>query len=702
MLLRTRTAWDGLCTQARRQLPALLGLDVGLGQCEVDPLGQRLILRGLSLFEKGADTPLFAADLAEVQLGLPNPFSGQIAVDLVRVHRPRLVLDLSRPRPPREGSGECVLKPLRRLRLARLNITSAEVRLLLPGGRQVELAELDVGLRERWGEEEFEVEARRGVVRLGPGQELALGRLALSGALDVDEELLEVDRAEVGLDDATVNISGRVEHLCEPSLALDAQVFLPLRTISRAGILPRTAQGHLWTRLTVNGPPAAPIVAAELAGSGLSYGKYAPGDFTARLLYSGDKVTLEHLTVPVGEGEGKGEVRVNGTLGLRTGVPVELSVDLHDASFGRILEKAGVTGSWVDFPATGTAHLSGTLWPRPNLTGSLDLSHERFILATRAFDAPADPKRTMLTYAQGSVHSRVSLLADRVAFSELRVESGGTHLNGEVTLFYEQQRGLLVRAAGEVDFSDFGHIAQLPWAGRGSANLVVEGPYADVRVDASLSLHDFTFWNFDLGVVQGKVEYQHKVLTFPNLSGQKGRTPYYGNAALTFGRSLHMRAEVEVPHGRSEDLIDLIAPMHPNVSLMQGPLQGEVSGRVEVDSPVDQFEGLVALDFKNTTYYGRRMGTGPARLRFEDGQKMVLERTVLEGPLGRSWVEGSFVFSGPDKGALDYRFGGENLSLEELDRAGDGPAPGRPRQARPGGHRHGQLGPAGDDGQPVE
>jgi translocation and assembly module TamB len=663
LLLRTRTAWDTVCSQARRQLPALLGLDVGIGECEVDPLGQRLVLRGVSLSEPGQDTPLFAADQAEVQLGLPNPFSGQLAIDLVRVLRPRLVLDLTRPRAPRSEPGVCPLNPLRRLSLARLILTGAEVRLLLPGGRQVELSELDVSLRERWGEEEFEMEARRGLVRLGPGQELALGRLAVSGALDVEEELLEVDRAEVALDEATVNISGRVEQLCEPMLALDAQMFLPLRTLSRSGLLPMPAQGHLWTRLTVNGPPMAPTVSAELSGSGLVYGKYTPGTFTARLIYAGDKVTIEELRVPIGAGD----VRATGSLALRSGLPVSLALEVHDASFGRILEKAGVPGSWVDFPVTtAKARLSGTLLPRLNLSGDLDFSHGRFVLASRAFDAPADSGRTFLTYERGRVRTRLSLLADRVSFSDMEIDSGRSRLGGDATLFFDTQRGLLVNVRGDVDLADFGHIAQLAWAGRGSVSTTVEGPYTKVRIGADLSLRDFEFWNFDLGVVQGRVTYQDKVLGLPMFSGQKGRTQYFGNAALTFGRSLHLRTEVEVPRGRTEDLIDFIAPMHSTLSLMQGPLVGEASGRVEIDSPMDQFEGLVALDFKNTTYYGRRMGDGSTRLRFDRSGAMVLERTALEGPLGLTWVEGSYFLSGPDKGVLDYQFGGENLSLAEL------------------------------------
>ena len=103
MVLRTSWAWDTACTLARRNLPDILGLDVGIGHCELDPLRQKIVVRGLSLFAPGSDTPLLAADVAEVQLGLTRPFSGKVALDLVRVQRPRVALDLSRPSKARWG-----------------------------------------------------------------------------------------------------------------------------------------------------------------------------------------------------------------------------------------------------------------------------------------------------------------------------------------------------------------------------------------------------------------------------------------------------------------------------------------------------------------------------------------------------------------------------------------------------------------------
>ncbi len=659
LVMRTHVAWDTACTLARRNLPDLIGLDVGIGQCELDPLGQKVIVRGLSLFAPGTDTPLFAADLAEVQLGIASPFSGKLALDWVRVQRPRVTLDLSRPSTKAGGApAMCVLQPLERLRISRLALTGAQVRLTLPGGRRIEVAELDVAWKERWGVAEFDVEAPRGVVALGPNRgELALGRLVLSGGLDADAESLELNRAEVALEETSVSLSGRVEQLCNPVLALDAQVFLPLRTLSQAQLLPKPASGHLWSRLTVNGRPSSPSVTVEVSGSNLAYERYGPTSLTARMHYAGERVRVEKLTVPVGSGR----VEVRGTVRLTANLLVDLEVETFDASLGRILAQAGIEGSWVDFPATTTGRLSGTVLPRPQLSGEADVRTGRFVLATRAFDAPEQKGLTLLSFERGRVQTQLKVLPDRVVFSGAQLESGGSRVGADVTLFYDSARGLEVRGQGELELSDYGSIAQLPWEGRGAATFSVVGPYADVKVDASVSLRDFTFWGFGLGVVQGKVNYEDKVMSFPALTGQKGRTQYFGKGALTFGPAMLARGEVNVPQGRTEDLLDIIAGLHPNIAVMQGTVAGLASGRVEIDSPVDRFEGLAAFDFKDTTYYGRRLGNGSSRLRFVDGKEMVLERTTLEGPLGRSWVEGTFAFAG----GLDYRFGGENLSLAE-------------------------------------
>ncbi|WP_164010001.1 translocation/assembly module TamB domain-containing protein [Pyxidicoccus trucidator] len=659
LLLRMQASWDLACTLARRNLPDVLGLDVGIGRCELDPLGSRVVVHGFSLFLPGTDTPIVAADTAEVQLGFLRPLSGRLTLALVRATRPRVSLDLSQPSAePGKKSEGCFLDPLERLRVARLDITGAELRLALPEGRRVEVGELDVRWAERWGVIELDVEARRGLVRLGPDvQDLTLGQLAVAGALDPDEALLELERAEVSLDDLTTTVSGRVESLCEPNLALDAQVFLPLRTLSQARLVPKPATGHLWARVSIAGRPASPAVSLELSGSGLGYDRFGPSNLTARLSYSGDEVRVEDLVVPVGAGK----VRATARLGLTPNFPLEVSLSAQDASLGRILDRAGVKGSWVDFPATLDAQLSGNLLPRFSLAGPLDLRTGPFVLATRAFDAPEAEGLTILEFDKGRAQAQVKIQSDRVSFNHVTAESGRSRVHGDVGLLIEDGLGLDIHGHGDLDLADFRHIAGLQWAGRGSATYSLTGAASELKVEAGLSMRDFVFWNLSLGVLQGKLTYSDGVLAFPSFTGQKGRTQYYGKAGVSFGRLLGLRLEVNVPQGRTEDLVDVVAGLSPSLAVMQGTLGGTATGRVEVDSPVEKLEGLVAFDVKDTTYFGRRMGDGALRLRFVDGKAMVLERTVLKGPLGRTWAEGTFAFAG----GLDYRFGGDGLSLGE-------------------------------------
>src|SRR5438093_10804691 len=91
LLLRTQFAWDNACTLARRELPALLGLEVGINSCEIDPLTQKVTLRGVSAFEQGQDEPVFFADVAAVSLRAVK-LTGGVELDRVELLHPRIAL----------------------------------------------------------------------------------------------------------------------------------------------------------------------------------------------------------------------------------------------------------------------------------------------------------------------------------------------------------------------------------------------------------------------------------------------------------------------------------------------------------------------------------------------------------------------------------------------------------------------------------
>ncbi|MHB8879043.1 MAG: translocation/assembly module TamB domain-containing protein, partial [Myxococcaceae bacterium] len=667
LALRNDFPADADCTALRRRLPALVGLDLGVNSCELDPITQTVTLRGLSAFSPGSDEPLFAADEAVISLRTFRlPYS--VELDRVVLERPRFNLDLSRASSRTSGEDDCPLGLLQRVQIDRLEVKGAEVRALLPGGRRLEVVGLDVNWTLRRGITEFQVDARRGSVSTGEGRELLLSRLLLEGGLDVSEQSLELTRGEAALDEATVSVAGRVDSLCDPSLALGGQVFLPMSTVARAVGTREKVSGHLWSRVSLTGRAWSPIAQVDVVGSELGYGRFSPGDFTARLAFAGDEITLSELSAPAGAGT----VRASGTLKLERSLPLRLKVETENAQFGSILAKAGLPGSWVDFPASVKGTFTGALSPGVSLSGDAEVKSGRFMLTSRAFDAPRGERSeggddVLLTFGPARTTLHLAIHPDRVELTngQLEVSPGNTRVSADATLHFAPDTGLSIHGRGQaVDLSDFGHIAGLEWSGNGSAGFAVEGPYEDIAIASQVALRDFTFWGFGLGVAEGRVDYHDRVLSLPGVSGQKGKTQYFGQGELRWSPSgeLFTRADLKIPKGQSSDVVDLIAGLSPSVAVFQGTVGGDASGSLHIEGPASRFGGTVALDLTGTTYYGRRLGEGRMVLHFVDGAALVLDKTVLTGPMGVGSVDGSWAFSGP----LDYRFRFEQAPLPEL------------------------------------
>lgn len=658
-LLRSQLAWEQSCAMLRKKLPDWLGMQVEIGRCELDPLTQTVTLHGLRAARPQDSAPVFSADQAQISLG--SVFFSYVRLNRVTLLRPRVNLDLSKATGAPEGprSSGCALDALDRVRIDQLELRDGEISVARPGGERGLLTGLQIGWQLRGGALDVELSASGGALSTASGRELVLSRLLAQGQLDLDEKNIELTRAELGLDEASLNLSGAIKQLCSPNLALQGRVLLPLSVVRRAGLVEQPLEGQLWAKATISGALDSMTAQAELVGSGVSIGAYAPGDFSAQLSYSGGQLTLHELMTEAG----KGSLRLHGSMELSKKLPVRVWLESKDAQFGRVLEKTALPHSWVDFGATAKAQLSGNLLPALQLQGDVDVLASGLIVAARPFDAPVSEGRTLLEVRQAKLNSRVAILGDRTEFSELRIESSDSSLHGDVTLYYSLEKGMRARGVAQLDFGQLGHIAQISWSGRGEASFELDGAYDDPRIDAQLAFRDFSMWDLALGVVQGRLHYEDRKLSFPGVSGQKGRTQYFGTGELRFvPGDLYSVARVSFPSAQTEDLVDLIVGLHPSIDIFQKDLTGQASGSFELEGLSDHFGGAILLDFKNTAYYGRRLGDGKVSLRFVDGSALVLEPSALEGPVGKLSMQGSWAFAGP----LDYRFRLSGGSLAEL------------------------------------
>jgi len=665
-LLRTQYAADTLCGQVRARLPALLGMDVQVDRCEIDPFAQTVTFHDLRATPKsgsGAPATLGRLSADAIELGLPgvDALHRRLTVDRIVLTRPRVALDLSHAGETAKEEGSCPLDLLKRVQVRRLEVVDANLSVALSEGKGVQLEGLNLGWLTRRGVADFHLDAGRGLVQLGPGaQSLSLSKLFAEGALDPAGESVELSRTELALEDVNLLVSGNIETLCHPRLDLDAQLFLPLHTLARAVALQEKTKGHLWAHATLTGPAATPRVTGEVVGQGLVLGDFTPGDFKTRLSVEGALLTVSDFTTSFGPGT----VRAGAVLKLLPGLPLKAHAELESAELGPILDRASVKGSWVDFFTSGKVAVQGSLSPL-SLHGDADLKLRDFVLASHAFNVPVRKAQPILAFPQAHLHTQVAVLPDRVELDAPLLESGRSKLKLKTTLFFNPARGLLIDGSAEnVELGELKAIAGIPWEGRGKARFHLDGPYAQVRIDSQVSLRDFTMWGYALGVTEGRVTYADGVLGFPAITGQKGRSEYFGAGNVDFrGKEVVTRMSAQIPHGRVEDLVDVIAGLSPNFETLQhGVLRGQVSGTMEIDGPASTFGGSIALQVKDATYYDRRMGDGGFHFRFVDGQALVLDPATLTGPLGVTHADGTLSFAGP----LDYRFSGEPISLPEL------------------------------------
>lgn len=664
--LRTRFAWDKSCELARAQLPGLLGLDVGILSCEVDPLTQSVVLHDVSAFERESHRPLFTADSIRVGIAGLSPFLGRLELSRLEVRRPRVKMDLSHPTaaplPMKPGaSPPCALESLRRLEVETLDVQGAEISVVLPEGRRVEMSNLNLGWKTRRGVAEFHVETSQGVLNFGDGgADVALSGLRVEGGLNPNALELEIQRGELTLEDFNVSVSGSIEQLCRPTLALDAQAFLPLRTLGKAVGLKTALGGHVWAHASIAGRLEALRLSTEILGRGVAIAGFRPGDFKARMSLAGPELSVQELSFNPGSG---GAVHVTGSLQLTPGLPVRAQVELKGASLGHILERTGIPGAWVDFAGTGKGSVQGKLLPAPRLSGELELDTDRFVLSPHAFDATV--KGTpLLAFPGGHVQLGFKVLPDRVEIAPLHLRVERSKAEGEVTLFFDPGRGMRIEARSEgLELSELGPLAGIPWMGHATTEVLVEGPYREVHIDGAVGFHDFEFSHYQLGVAQARLSYRHGVLAFPGVTGQKGRTLYSGAGELDFrGPEQVTRGQVQVAQGRVEDLVDILAKRSSTIALLQGDLGGRASGSLKIESPGDRFSGALELALSNVTYKARRLGESRVKVRFVNGEAMVLDPTSLRGPLGELSMGGRYSFDGP----LDFDLRADPLDLAEL------------------------------------
>ena len=287
-----RTVAEGACTALRRHLPELTGMEVGSsGGAPSIRSRRRSGCAASRCIRRVAGGPCWRWS-PPVSGWAGCTFPAGLTLESIRLDG-RACTSISPPAARGDRDGVCPLALLERLEIGRLQMHNARVDATLPGAR-LGLDGVDLAWRTRRGAIEIELRAARGALSPpGRGEALAVHQFVAQAALRLGEETLEIARAEVGVDEALISLSGKLEALCNPSAELEAQVYLPLATVGRATGSRLPMSGHTWTRWSINGPLDAADIRGALDGHALQLGPYTPGEVSGRLALRGRTLSFE-------------------------------------------------------------------------------------------------------------------------------------------------------------------------------------------------------------------------------------------------------------------------------------------------------------------------------------------------------------------------------------------------------------------------
>ncbi|MEN9786417.1 MAG: hypothetical protein RLZZ299_1681 [Pseudomonadota bacterium] len=354
----------------------------------------------------------------------------------------------------------------------------------------------------------------------------------------------------------------------------------------------------------------------------------------------------------------RGRLEVRGAVRVEDGV-VDIDVLGRGLHLADVLRDGTVhPASWVDFAGDLSLSVQGTLVPL-SMSGPFALGVRDLVVQDGPVDRRVRPRGTpppevLLAvengHLDGTVRFDLEHLALDVAEASFRGR-GGHHSEGRATadVGFADSRGLQVDVV--MARLDLAQLAPLGGVGlRGIAR--VEGSVGgrwDAPFDARAQVEgrDLAVVDFPVAdsfaaslVAPGLVD-----VRFEDLVGHKGRTSFSGSYALDFAQDEPvMTLDLDVDDGRLADLVGVVADL-PGID-------GRVSGRAELEGPVDRLVGRVDLGLEQVRLWSETFDRGQAHGWFDGGRFLLdafdlrraggrpgtVETVLARGSIGAGWT----------------------------------------------------------------
>lgn len=650
---------DGVLTQLEKEC----GFELRFDRVSAQPFRARVIAEGLSSSRPSGLTWL-TVDRIYLDLGFWELVSGRVRVEGLDVDGLQADLRMSesgwRDMPTcLGGGGSSEPTKIPDMEVGDLSIENARVHVEWPDGGTVDVS--GVELRATGGEEVLWAELSAGsatVAIAGPAQ--GQGQLELKGRLlGPLNAPRRVQLDALDLDFAGVSISAVAGSRLDGPFS-EAELRVRGELAGLIALAPELPPGQGRISLDLEGRLRGLDAGgqAHLRIDGLELGDKAIGG-TVQVDARGDLggVQIERVDVDLGA---MGHVAARGQISVEPGFGARFSAETENLHFARFMAALGEKDVWVDFPATGSTKVAGTLLPL-ELEGPFDFDVPRLEVFDGPWHAPG-PRRAerLLDVVPIEIGGRWTFTDSDVLIANAHLRTARSRGTTNARIHHSDPGSVAVDMHFErLNLDDLGAVAGIPFAGVGRVDGRLAGRFDNLGAQATMDLEGVAIADIPLGAASAEVTWDGgDALDVRSISGRLGSIRWLGDVGVSFEGESPVKVKGELLGG---EVADLFLPL--DIHLPAGALEGRVRGTFELDGPVDAWSGPVRLQLNRVSTYGQRLGAGGLSGRLVRG-KVVMDRLTLarEGSevAAEGWLE-------PESTALSLTATTRGLELGDID-----------------------------------
>ncbi len=232
---------------------------------------------------------------------------------------------------------------------------------------------------------------------------------------------------------------------------------------------------------------------------------------------------------------------------------------VNDVELSRFIELFDIKRCLSFFHVNGPFTFSGSLSPELKITGLFDLKVKDFwVLKKKGLELKKE--NSILDFKNGSVYGKVVFSKKGVYFDNTQAKSEENLLNVNGWITDKSTVDIDVKSS---DFSmdTYGRIADLLVNGKGliQTKLIVDDN-GDFKTRGSLDFKNLRLLNgYNLGTVSSKVTYDGYKLSFVDIKGRTGDSPYSGQTDIIFddNQDVLLKGKCDFKNIYTEDLYKL-------------------------------------------------------------------------------------------------------------------------------------------------